>query len=117
MVLCKRNCELNKIKTIEHRIADWTEWNNTDRYDWIIGSDILYGLEMHPHLSKIFDFNLAPEGRILISDPFRGGSFPLLESMEEKGWHFNISKWNVGQEQNPRPIGVFELSKPKNYSD
>ena len=109
--LCRRNCELNGIKTIEHRIADWTDWNDTDKYDWILGSDILYGIDMHPHLNKIFNSNLAFGGRILLSDPFRGGSFRLLESMEENGWSIRISKWSIGEEATPRSIGVFELSK------
>jgi predicted nicotinamide N-methyase len=111
MSLCKRNCELNQIKTIEHRLADWTVWNDTYQYDWIIGSDILYGVDMHFHLQQIFESNIAPGGRVLLSDPFRGGSLRLLESMEEKGWSVKISKWSVGQGATPRAIGVFELSK------
>lgn len=111
MSLCKRNCELNGIKNIEHRLADWTDWNDTNQYDWILGSDIFYGIDMHSHLIKIFDFNLAPGGRVLISDPFRGGSLPLLESMEENGWSVSISKWSINDEEITRFIGVFELSK------
>jgi predicted nicotinamide N-methyase len=109
--LCKRNSEINAIKTIEHRLEDWTSWNDTDKYDWIIGSDILYSIEMHPHLEKIFASNLAPGGRILISDPFRGGSMPLFESLDAKGWTVKISKWSIGEPQTPRHIGVFELSR------
>ena len=111
LTLCKRNCELNHIKTIEHRLADWTLWNDTYKYDWILGSDILYAIDMHSHLQQIFESNLAPGGRVLISDPFRGGSICLLETMEERGWSIEISKWTVGQETKPRTIGIFELSK------
>jgi predicted nicotinamide N-methyase len=111
MTLCKRNCELNDIKTIEHRLEDWTNWNDADKYDWIIGSDILYNLDMHPHLMQIFGSNLSQSGRILISDPFRGGSMPLFESMEANGWSINISKWSIGDDKMPRFIGIFELSR------
>lgn len=111
MTLCKRNCELNGIKTIEHRLEDWTNWNNAEKYDWIIGSDILYNLDLHPHLMQIFESNLSPNGRILISDPFRGGSMPLFESMETIGWSINISKWSIGDDKMPRYIGIFEISK------
>jgi predicted nicotinamide N-methyase len=112
MALCKRNCELNNIEAIEHRLADWTNWNDANQYDWILGSDILYSLDMHAHLQQIFETNLAPGGRVLLSDPFRGGSFPLLELMEANGWTTKISKWSIGDEETPRPIGIFELSKP-----
>jgi predicted nicotinamide N-methyase len=111
MTLCKRNCEVNGIRTIEHRLEDWTNWNDVDKYDWIIGSDILYNLDMHPHLMQIFECNLSQNGRILISDPFRGGSIPLFELMEANGWAIKISKWSIGDEEEPRFIGVFELSK------
>jgi predicted nicotinamide N-methyase len=112
MTLCKRNCELNGIKAIEHCLVDWTDWNDKNQYDWILGSDILYGLDMHPHLKRIFESNLTPGGRVLISDPFRESSLRLLESMEEKNWSVSFSKWSIGNEEKPRSIGVFELSKP-----
>lgn len=112
MTLCKRNCELNDLKTIEHRLADWTDWNDAARYDWIIGSDILYGIEMQSHLRRIFETNLAPGGRILLSDPFRSGSLRLLEAMEADGWRISLNKWSVGEESAPRSIAVFELAPP-----
>jgi predicted nicotinamide N-methyase len=111
MTLCKRNCELNDIKTIVHRLEDWTDWNNTEKYDWIMGSDILYSKDMHPHLMRIFESNLSKGGRILISDPFRGGSMPMFEFMEAKGWSVNISKWSIGDAKTHRNVGIFELFK------
>jgi predicted nicotinamide N-methyase len=110
MSVGKRNITLNKIETIEQRFVDWTNWNDDGKYDWIIGSDILYGEAMHAHLRHIFESNLAPNGRILLSDPFRLTSFKLLEALEAEGWSIKISKWNIGEESTPRPIGVFELS-------
>ena len=64
---------------------------------------------MHPHLRGIFETNLAPGGRILLSDPMRATSFRLLEAMERDGWGVSFNKWEVGDEATPRPIGVFEL--------
>jgi predicted nicotinamide N-methyase len=111
LTLCKRNCELNGIETIEHRLDDWTNWLDGEKYDWIIGSDILYSVDMHPPLMRIFESNLSQSGRILISDPFRKGSMPLFELMEANGWSINISKWSIGDDKMPRYIGIFELSK------
>jgi predicted nicotinamide N-methyase len=110
MSVGKRNITLNRIETIEQRIVDWTNWNDDGKYDWIIGSDILYGEAMHVHLRYIFESNLASGGRILLSDPFRLTSFKLLEALEAEGWTIKISKWNIGEESTPRSIGVFELS-------
>ena len=109
MSVCKHNAELNGISRIEHRLADWAAWDDAERYDWIIGSDILYGESMHPHLRHIFATNLAAGGRILLSDPFRAPSLRLLESLEAAGWRISLAKWKLGEESSPRPIGVFEL--------
>ena len=111
MTVCKRNCAENHITTIEHRLVDWTDWRDETRYDWVIGSDILYGEPMHSPLQRIFETNLAPEGRILLSDPFRGTSLRLLEALQAQGWNVTASKWSLGDEDNPRPIGIFELSR------
>jgi len=110
MSLGKRNLALNGIETIEQRLVDWTNWNETGQYHWILGSDILYGEEMHPHLQQIFESNLAPGGRILIADPFRVTGLKLLERLEENGWSISMNKWSIGEESSPRQIGVFELA-------
>src|SRR3954465_14887614 len=67
MHLCRRNGERNGVQ-VEYRMADWTAWNETGRYDWILGSDILYGESLHLDIRRIFETNLAAGGRILISD-------------------------------------------------
>jgi predicted nicotinamide N-methyase len=111
LAVCKQNAERNGITTIEHRLADWTEWNDDERYDCILGSDVLYADTMHPHLRRIFDANLAPGGCLLLSDPFRATSFTLLEAMAADGWNATMNKWTVGIEPPERPVGVFELTR------
>jgi predicted nicotinamide N-methyase len=108
MQLCRRNGERNGLTEIEYRLADWTTWDDPTRYDRILGSDILYGESLHPQLRKIFDSNLAPGGRVLLSDPLRPMSITLLEAMEHDGWGVVMSRWNVGEDE--RPIAVFELT-------
>jgi len=111
LFVCNQNATRNDVTTIEHRAADWTAWNDRDTYDCILGSDILYSDSMHPHLRRIFDTNLAPGGKILLSDPFRRASVALLETMEAEGWRVTMSKWTVGIAPPPRPVGVFELTR------
>lgn len=109
--VCKLNAERNGVASIEHRDADWTAWEDTGRYDLILGSDILYAEALHPHLRRIFDANLAPGGRLLIGDPFRRTGLALLEKMEASGWWVSMSKWTVGVVPPPRAVGVFELGR------
>lgn len=111
LFVCEKNARRNDVTTIEHRAADWTEWKDAEPYDCILGSDVLYAESMHPHLRKIFEANLAPGGRILLSDPFRKASLELLEGMESDGWKITMSKWTVGITPPPRPVGVYELTR------
>jgi hypothetical protein len=101
------------LATIAYRVADWTAWNDAERYAWILGADILYGEMTHPYLRHIFEANLAPDGRVLLADPFRDVSFRLLEALEADGWTVSVSTWSVGEEVAPRPIGLFELAPPR----
>jgi methyltransferase-like protein 23 len=110
--LCRLNAERNGVATIEYRQTDWAEWEDDTRYDWILGADILYGKDMHAHLRRIFESNLAPGGRVLLADPFRASSLALLEAMEADGWAVGLSKWSVSEDdESPRPIAVYELER------
>jgi predicted nicotinamide N-methyase len=109
--LCRRNAERNRV-TIEHRVADWTDWNDEERYDLILGADVLYAERLHSFLRHVFETNLAPGGRMLLSDPFRPRSLPLLESLETDGWTIGLTKWSVGESDPRLPIGVYEATRP-----
>jgi methyltransferase-like protein 23 len=112
MTLCKRNGERNGASGIEYRMADWASWNDDAKYDWVLGSDILYSPSFHEALCGVLTSSVAPAGRVLISDPFRAVSLGLLETLEESGWAITMSKWTIGEKE-PRPIGVFEMTPPK----
>src|SRR5262249_47715821 len=95
--VCRLNGERNRLSRIEYRVADWTEWTDETRYDWIVASDVLYADTLHEHLRRIFTRNLSPTGRVLVSDPYRPPSLPLLESLEATGWRASHSRWTIGE--------------------
>lgn len=109
--LCKRNAERNRAEVVEHRLVDWTAWEDGGAYDVVLGADILYARNMHPHLRRIFDQSLAPGGTLLLSDPFRKMGIEILEGMEADGWDISMSKWTVGITPPERDVGVFELTR------
>jgi predicted nicotinamide N-methyase len=109
--LCRLNAQRNGVPMILHRIADWTSWHDADRYDVILGSDILYAPGLHEALRHIFETNLAAGGRVLVSDPFRAASVEMLGAMERDGWRVSMTKWTVGITPPPRNVGVFELTR------
>ena len=110
--ICKLNGQRNRATGIEYRMDDWNEWNDTDRYDWLIGSDILYADSLHDPLRRIFECNLAPGGRLLLADPYRADSLPLLESLEAGGWRVTHSRWAIGESASTRPIAVYDIVPP-----
>ena len=109
--LCRRNGARNEARDIAYRLDDWTTWDHSGRYDWILGADILYVEALHADLRRIFEANLAPGGRVLVADPFRTMSLRLLDALEAAGWGITSSRWDVG-DATTRPIGVFELVAP-----
>jgi len=109
--LCRQNAERNRV-AIEHRVADWTDWKEEDRYDLILGADVMYAERLHSFLRHIFDNNLTPGGRLLMADPFRARSMPLLEAMETDGWTVGLTKWTVGETERGLPIGVYDVVRP-----
>ena len=111
--ICKLNGESNGVKGIEYRLGDWREWNDESRYDWILGADILYADTLHDSLRHIFGSNLAPGGRVLIGDPFRAESLPLLESLSQANWNVTHSRWTIGDGKDARPVAVHELRPPR----
>jgi predicted nicotinamide N-methyase len=107
----RMNSERNGVPSIRHRLADWTEWTDVERYDVILGADVTYAPRLQPFLRTIFDINLAPGGRLLLADPFRSASVRFLESMEQEGWKVSVTKWMLGGEWGQRAIGVYECER------
>jgi methyltransferase-like protein 23 len=110
--VCRTNGERNGVRDVTYRQAEWTAWQDVDRYDWILGSDILYVSRLHEHLRRILERCLAPGGRVLLADPFRAASLALLEALERDGWSIGLSKWTIGEGDAARPVGVYELVAP-----
>jgi predicted nicotinamide N-methyase len=111
LAIGRLNAERNGVRTIEHRLADWTAWTDTERYDLIIGADVIYAPRLQPSLRAIFDTNLAPGGRLLLGDPFRSASIRMLEAMEQEGWKVRMTKWRLGGDWGERRIGGFEVER------
>ena len=109
------NAERNGVRTIEHRVADWTAWTDTGRYDLILGADVIYAPRLQPSLRKIFDTNLARGGRLLLGDPFRSASIRMLEAMEQDGWKVSITKWRLGGAWGERVIGGFDVRRDETH--
>lgn len=84
--LAQENAKANGISNISYVLADWRNFCINDKFDWIIGSDILYEPRMHPFLKEIFKKNLSPEGTIALADPGRDDAKKFIEELSCDGY-------------------------------
>lgn len=95
LALCRDNGHRNRggndgpqRGSLSHAVLDWSQGVGTPfladaKFDWIIGSDILYSEELHPSLLAIFQRHLAVGGSVLFADPLRPVSHRFLERLEQ----------------------------------
>ena len=76
-------------------LADWRNWTRPDRYDVVLGADILYDRPMHFYLETLFPHCLAPSGTLLLSDPGRPQALEFVEKQEREGWRFALETQSV----------------------
>ncbi len=77
------NAEKNGLAGADFFLGDWREFNLQRKFDWIIGSDILYDPKFQPYLQQIFISNLNPGGSLLFSHPGRKASFQFIKEWLE----------------------------------
>lgn len=99
LALALRNAQLNAIEGITRRLADWTQWSMPGRFDFIVGSDILYDATAHAPIAAVLNANLAEDGIAVFTDPGRTATPLFVQNMREAGWQI---------EQTVRPIDAIQ---------
>lgn len=106
--LCKMNAARNDVASVDVVNAEWETFHHDERFDYVLGSDVLYVTPLHDRLREICERYLAPDGIALFSDPFRKQSLPMLEAMEASGWRVSLSKWSIEVDGAARGIAVYQ---------
>lgn len=86
LTLQKANAEMNGAVGILHELADWRSFDLDRKYDWIIGSDILYEPKLHGYLEQIFRRCLEEKGMLILADPGREDGKTFVESLLAAGF-------------------------------
>lgn len=86
LALQRTNAELNGVGGMQHELADWRSFDLGRKYDWIIGSDILYEPGLHSSLEEIFRSCLAEDGTLMLADPGREGGKTFIEALLAAGF-------------------------------
>lgn len=118
LVLAAHNAQQNGLTPPDQFLADWRDWRHTDQYDLILGADILYERAMHRHLAPIFRQNLAPGGRLLLTDPSRPQALELIGQLEKEGWQIEITMQTITlalpqRHNKPAQVALLTCRQPK----
>lgn len=82
--ICAVNARKNGLRDVGVFLGDWRDFKFEQKFDWIVGSDILYDPKFHGYLQQIFTSNLKPGGTLLFSHPGRKPSFSFVEEWEKR---------------------------------
>lgn len=93
---------------VRTRVLDWRTDRLGERFDLIIGSDVLYERGQWAHLETFWRAHLAPGGAVLLGEPGRptGKAFP--EWITSHGWVLGVEARPVSTQ--PDPIQLFVLT-------
>ncbi|HWI54163.1 MAG TPA: methyltransferase domain-containing protein [Desulfobacteria bacterium] len=111
--VAKETAKMNNVENLRTAVADWRNFDITENFDLIIGSDIMYHPELNPYLKKIFLQNLNPGGKIIMGDAGRRDSLAFVESLVLEGWGVTEKRVPVKQDRFDYNIYVFDITPPE----
>jgi len=94
---------------MEHLVADWRDFQITQQFDIITGSDFLYHPLLQPYLKKIFETNLKPGGRLIIGEYGRTDALNFIQELINGGWQAKEEIMEVEQDRFRYKIKIFQL--------
>jgi predicted nicotinamide N-methyase len=98
---------LSYCPTARARQLNWQTARLGERFDLILGADILYERQQWDHLEPFWRAHLAPAGRVLLGEPGRktGDDFPAW--ITRRGWKITFHEQYV--EERGKRIRLFEI--------
>jgi predicted nicotinamide N-methyase len=94
---------------VRTRRLDWRTDRFRERFDLIIGADILYERKQWDYLEPFWREHLTQSGLILLGEPGRTTGDQFIDWIRERGWH--LQKVKVPVETRSTPIRVFRLTR------
>jgi predicted nicotinamide N-methyase len=94
---------------IRTRRLNWQKDRLDERFDLIVGADILYEKQQWSFLEPFWRQHLANGGYVLLGEPGRQTGDLFLEWMKSKPWKIDHSAEQVATR--PRPIRLFQLQR------
>lgn len=82
-----RNKEMNQLKNLSYQAVNWEkESPDLGKFDWVIGSDVLYERRYSQSLPPVLIKQVRPGGTIVIADPGRPYLQDFVDEMKKFGF-------------------------------
>jgi predicted nicotinamide N-methyase len=95
---------------VRTRRLDWQRDTLDERFDLILGADILYERAQWQHLEPFWRRHLAPGGAIVLGEPGRQTGDLFLEWIAQKE-NWILKQFEEPVPTRPRPIRIFRLQR------
>ena len=106
--LARENFTRNGLPPPTQFCADWLDWNHSERYDFVFGSDLVYEPSLIPSLLPIFRENCRPDGQILLAAPLhREPALVLIDRLYSEGWRFETETRTIAWEERHTDVGIW----------
>ena len=86
LAMARHNARINGCRTLETRLLDWYCPDIPDRFDVLVGSEIVYFERSFSPLLSVLRQCVAPGGRIILADQGRPQMKPFLEMCGQAGF-------------------------------
>jgi predicted nicotinamide N-methyase len=95
--------------SVRARRVNWRTNHLKERFDVIIGADILYERAQWPHLEQFWRNHLADGGIVLLGEPGRQTGDLFVEWIGDKGWI--MERFSQAVHTRATPIRMFHLQR------
>lgn len=80
-----KNAKRNDVQ-VTFECCDWKDYAADNKFDWILGADVLYEPEQHAGLVNCLSRNLRTRGKCIILDPRRPEALSFAARCRERGF-------------------------------
>ena len=94
---------------VRTRKLNWRTDRLAERFDLIIGADILYERAQWEYQEPFLRHHLATDGTVLLGEPGRQTGDGFVEWIRERGWHLEIFPETVPTRE--KPVRLFRLQR------
>jgi predicted nicotinamide N-methyase len=107
-LLFARLNSLSFAKSIRTRRLNWQTDHLDEKFDLILGADILYERKQWEHLEPFWRTHLTPRGQVLLAEPGRQSGDLFIDWIAAKGWRMERFEEKVPTRE--KPIRVFRIA-------